>query len=125
MFGHLPATPRHAIRTGSWLAREALTNAAGVKRYAAAFCVIALALSLAPVGADVARTAHTPRPAHTARPPDLPHTRSVPYPRLAWPLEISGSQYSPVAWADIAPRKVGHVVQAHPAFRLSCRPIAV
>jgi membrane-bound lytic murein transglycosylase A len=103
------------------LAREALTNAAGVKRYAAAFCAIALALLLAPVVADAARIAH---PAHSARPPDLPRPRLIPYPRLAWPLEISGSQYSPVAWADIAGWSDDDHLQAYKAFRVSCKPIA-
>jgi membrane-bound lytic murein transglycosylase A len=102
------------------LAREALTNAAGVKRYAAAFCVIALALSVAPFVADAARFSHTAR----APRPDLPHPRSVPYPILAWPLEISGSQYSPVAWADIAGWSDDDHLQAYKAFRLSCKPIA-
>ncbi|MEA2916109.1 MAG: rane-bound lytic murein transglycosylase [Bradyrhizobium sp.] len=102
------------------MAREALTNAAGVKRYAAAFCVIALVWSLVPFVADAARVA---RPAHTPR-PDLPQPRHVPYPRLALPLEISGSQYSPVAWADIAGWKDDDHLQAYKAFRVSCKPIA-
>src|SRR6202043_3831551 len=120
MFGHLPATRRHAIRTGSWLAREALTNAGGVKRYAAASCVIALVWSLVPLVAGAARVA---RPAHTPR-PDLPQPRHVPYPRLASPLEISGSQYSPVAWRDIAGWNDDDHLQAYKAFRVSCKPIA-
>jgi membrane-bound lytic murein transglycosylase A len=37
--------------------------------------------------------------------------RQLPYPRLEWPLQISGGQYAPVAWA-------------YKAFRLSCRPIS-
>jgi membrane-bound lytic murein transglycosylase A len=102
------------------LAREALTNAAGVKRYAAAFCGLALALSLGPFVADAARIAHTAR----APRPDLPQPRLVPYPRLAWPLEISGSQYSPVAWADIAGWNDDDHLQAYKAFRTSCKPIA-
>src|SRR5665647_813500 len=93
MFGHSPATRLHAIRTGSWLAREALTNARGIRRYAAAFCVIALAMSLAPLAAIAARKLH---PAHTTERAQ----RHLPYPRLEWPLQISGSQYAPVAWAD-------------------------
>src|SRR5882724_10311000 len=100
MFGHLLATARHAIRTGSWLVREAPTNARGIRRYAAAVCAIAVALSLAPL---VARTTHAPRSAaHIQRSPYLPPSRPVPYPRLAWPIEVSGGQYAPVAWADIA-----------------------
>src|ERR1700736_3021167 len=120
MFGHLLATPPHAIRTGSWLAREALTNARGIRRYAAAFCVVAAALSTAPLAAHGARGTHT---SHSAR-PHLPNPRLVPYPRLAWPLEISGSQYAPVAWADIAGWSEDDHLAAYKAFRTSCKPIA-
>jgi membrane-bound lytic murein transglycosylase A len=105
------------------LAREALTNAAGVKQYAAAFCVIALALSLAPFVAAAARISRAAHTAHVPR-PDLPQPRHLPYPRLAWPLEISGSQYSPVAWADIAGWNDDDHLQAYKAFRASCKPIA-
>jgi membrane-bound lytic murein transglycosylase A len=48
----------------------------------------------------------------------------VPYPRLAWPLQISGSQYAPVSWADIAGWSQDDHLQAYKAFRLSCKPIA-
>src|ERR1700694_5614008 len=100
MFGHSPATPPHAIRTGSWLAREALTDARSIRRNAAALCVIALALSLASFSAIAARVVRPHAPSPAAR-PHLPSPRIIPYPRLAWPLEISGSQYAPVAWAGI------------------------
>src|SRR6202165_3843169 len=120
MFGHLPATLPHAIRTGSWLAPEALTNARGLRRYAAACCGIAVALSLAPLAAHAARGTHA---SHSAR-SHLPSSRPVPYPRLAWPLQISGSQYAPVAWADIAGWSQDDHLQAYKAFRLSCKPIA-
>jgi membrane-bound lytic murein transglycosylase A len=56
--------------------------------------------------------------------PHLPHSRPVPYPRLAWPLQISGSQYIPVPWADIAGWSEDDHLQAYRAFRLSCRPIS-
>src|ERR1700733_4869398 len=113
MFGHLPATSRHAIRTGSWLAREALTNARG-RPYAGAFCVIAV-LSLAPLVAFAARHARSSPP---------PSSRMVPYPRLAWPLEISGSQYAPVTWADIPGWNDDDHLQAYKAFRTSCKSIS-
>src|SRR5437868_6996564 len=122
MFGHLPATSPHAIRTGSWLAREALTDARHLRRTAAACCVIAVALATASFAAIAARTAHT-RIVHNAR-PHLPAARHIPYPRLAWPLEISGSQYIPVAWTDIAGWSEDDHLQAYKAFRGSCRPIA-
>jgi membrane-bound lytic murein transglycosylase A len=100
------------------LAREALTNTPGSRRYAAAFCVVALALSLAPFAAIAARKLH---PAHTT---ESAH-RHLPYPSLEWPLQISGSQYSPVAWTDIAGWKDDDHLLAYKAFRLSCRPISV
>jgi len=99
------------------LAREAFTNARGVKRYAIAFCVIALVLSLAPLAAIAARKM---RPAHTS---EQAH-RHLPYPPLEWPLQISGSQYAPVAWADIAGWNDDDHLQAYKAFRISCKPIS-
>ncbi|MGZ5877457.1 MAG: murein transglycosylase A [Bradyrhizobium sp.] len=102
------------------MAREALTNARGIKLYATTFFVIAVALALAPFAADAARNA---RMAHIAR-PVLPHPRLVPYPRLAWPLEINGSQYIPAAWADIGGWNEDDHLQAYKAFRASCKPIA-
>src|SRR6202521_602073 len=114
MSGPLPATLLHAIRTGSWLAREALTDARGLGRYADAFCAIAIALWLAPFAAHAARS-HLPNPG--ARP-------HLPYPRLAFPLAISGSQYAPVGWADIPGWSEDDHLLAYTAFRASCRPIS-
>jgi len=76
--------------------------------------VIAAALSLAPVAANAARTTR----------PHPPSARPVPYPRLTSPLEISGSQYMPVAWADIAGWRGDDHLQAYKAFRTSCKPIS-
>ena len=106
------------------MAREALTNARGIGHYAAAVCGIAVALSLACIAA--ADAARHPRTAHAARisHPDLPRPRLVPYPPLAWPLEINGSQYTPVAWADLAGWSDDDHLQAYKAFRLSCKPIS-
>jgi membrane-bound lytic murein transglycosylase A len=73
-------------------------------------------LSLAPSTAYAGRGAYPPRHAHSVRP--------VPYPRLDWPLEISGSQYAPVAWADIVGWTEDDHLRAYQAFRLSCRPIS-
>lgn len=102
------------------MAREALTNARGIKLYATGFFVIAVALALASFAADAARNA---RIARIAR-PDLPHPRLIPYPRLALPLEINGSQYIPATWADIAGWNEDDHLQAYKAFRASCKPIA-
>jgi membrane-bound lytic murein transglycosylase A len=84
--------------------------------------VIALALSLAPL-ADAARYQRSARTAHGARPP-VPAARPIPYPLLDWPLEISGSQYIPVAWADIAGWRDDDHLAAYKAFRVSCKPIS-
>src|SRR4051794_12074979 len=100
MFGHLPATLPRAIRTGSWLAREARTKAPGSGRIAAARWTIAAALWLIPFTAEAARL-------------------HVPYPPLVWPMEITGSQYEPVAWADIAGWNQDDHLQALSAFRAS------
>src|SRR6266568_8353 len=105
MSGPSPATLLHAIRTGSWLVREALTDARGLRRYAATLYVIAIALSLASVAAHAAR-------------------RHLPYPSLTTPLEISGSQYTPVGWADIPGWSEDDQLQAYKAFRISCKPIS-
>jgi membrane-bound lytic murein transglycosylase A len=48
----------------------------------------------------------------------------IPYPQLPLPLQISGSQYSPVAWADIPGWNEDDHLQAYKAFRTSCTPIA-
>jgi membrane-bound lytic murein transglycosylase A len=81
--------------------------------------VIAAALLLAPVIAHAVRV-------HAARtaPPDLPHPRAVPYPQLAWPVEISSGQYAPVAWAEIAGWAEDDHLAAYKAFRVSCKSIA-
>jgi membrane-bound lytic murein transglycosylase A len=81
--------------------------------------VIAAALSLAPVIAYAVRV-HAARTAH----PDLPHPRAIPYPQLASPLEISGGQYAPVAWAEIAGWAEDDHLAAYRAFRVSCKSIA-
>ena len=87
-------------------------------RRLAAGPVIAVALSLAPQDAYAVRAKHS---AHRAA---EPAPRQVPYPTLDLPLEISGSQYSPLAWADIAGWSDDDHLAAYGAFRTSCRPIA-
>src|SRR5882724_6514944 len=116
MSGHSPATRALAIRTGSWLAPEARPD---TRRLAGlAVGVIALALSIAPLDAFAAR--HS-RP-HKYSPPAP--ARHLPYPQLELPLQISGSQYSPVAWSDIAGWGDDDHLAAYNAFRVSCKPIA-
>jgi membrane-bound lytic murein transglycosylase A len=48
----------------------------------------------------------------------------IPYPRLPLPLEISGSQYVPVAWAEIPGWNDDDHLAAYRAFRTSCQSIA-
>jgi membrane-bound lytic murein transglycosylase A len=78
--------------------------------------VIAVALSLASGNALAARSV---RP----RLSTPPVHRQLPYPKLEWPFEISGSQYAPVAWADISGWREDDQLSAYRAFRLSCTPI--
>src|ERR1700694_2957116 len=120
MFGHSPATRHHAIRTGSWLAPEALTDPSRVRRPAAALCVIAIALTLTPLAASAARKASTSHGAHS----HPPAARALPYPRLEWPVEIRGSQYAPLAWTDVAGWSGDDHLLAYKAFRVSCTSIA-
>lgn len=42
----------------------------------------------------------------------------------SWPLEIIGTQYAPVAWADVAGWSEDDHLQAFGAFRASCKSIA-
>jgi membrane-bound lytic murein transglycosylase A len=62
-----------------------------------------------------------PAVSHRARPRSI---RAIPYPRLEWPLEISGGQYQPVAWRDIAGWSADDHLQAYKAFRVSCKSIS-
>jgi len=99
------------------LGREALTDARRLRRFAAAFCVIAFALSLVPFAATAARKLYHARTAPAAQ-------RQLPYPLLEWPLQISGSQYAPVGFGDIAGWSDDDHLQAYKAFRLSCKAIS-
>src|SRR5215212_683296 len=116
MYGHSPATRVLAIRTGSWLAPEARPDA---RRLAGlAFGAIALACSLAPVDCLAARHGRSPKASHP------PPVRALPYPELELPFQISGGQYTPVAWAEIAGWSEDDHLAAYKAFRVSCRPIS-
>jgi membrane-bound lytic murein transglycosylase A len=63
-------------------------------------------LSLIPIAAAGARPHH-----HSPR-------------QLVWPLTISGSQYGPIAWADVAGWKEDDQLAAYKAFRVSCQVIS-
>ncbi|MGB9115087.1 MAG: MltA domain-containing protein [Bradyrhizobium sp.] len=94
-----------------------------MRRLAAAFFVIAIVLSLAPFAANAARKAYAQRATRSAH-SHLPNAHPVPYPRLEWPLEISGGQYAPLAWSDVAGWSADDHLQAYKAFRTSCASIA-
>jgi membrane-bound lytic murein transglycosylase A len=82
------------------LAPAAFNNASGAGRLAA-LCVIAAAWL------------------------PVPATARVSHLHPSWPFEITGSQYAPVAWADIAGWSEDDHLQAFKAFRASCNPISV
>ena len=98
------------------MARAAVTELKRFRRHAAAFCAIAAVLSL------VTLTTLNARRSHHAEPPAARH---LPYPQLDLPLEIAGSQYSPLAWSEIAGWKDDDHLAAFQAFRSSCKPITV
>ena len=80
--------------------------------------MIALACALAPVDALAARYVRSQKPSHP------PSVRHLPYPELELPFQISGGQYAPVAWAEIAGWSEDDHLAAYKAFRVSCRPIS-
>src|SRR5947207_456387 len=127
MSGHSPATRALAIRTGSWLAPEAPANTRSLAGFVAGFvarralAAFAIALSLAPLDTFAARHARS----HVHLPQSRPApARLLPYPNLETPLQISGSQYAPVAWSDIAGWREDDHLAAYKAFRVSCKPIS-
>lgn len=80
--------------------------------------VIAIALLLAPLDADAARHTRYTRSHQTSS------SRPLPYPYLDLPLQISGSQYEPLAWSDIPGWNDDDHLAAYKTFRASCKPIA-
>jgi membrane-bound lytic murein transglycosylase A len=76
--------------------------------------VIAAVLSLVSLTTLYARRSHQAEPA----------VRHLPYPQLDLPIEIAGSQYSPLVWSDIPSWKEDDHLAAFQAFRSSCKPIA-
>ena len=102
------------------MALEALTDARALRRCCAACCVIALGLLSAAFADEAARQAQRRHFAIGG----AGAKRQLPYPRLVFPFEISGSQYAPVAWTDIAGWREDDHLAAYKAFRTSCKPIA-
>jgi len=103
------------------LVLEALTDRRRLTRYAAAACLAVASLS---VLSFVIQAARGSRAHHKeiSRPKDMPQ-RQLPYPELDFPLEISNSQYVPLAWADVSGWNEDDHLAAYRAFRTSCRPI--
>jgi membrane-bound lytic murein transglycosylase A len=101
------------------LAPEALNSTRSLAGFAFAVTALALALSGAPSDAFAVRHARSHLPS-----PRQPHARPLPYPQLEWPLQISGSQYAPLAWSQIAGWNDDDHLAAYRAFRASCKPIA-
>ena len=83
-----------------------------------AFGVTALALSLVALDALAARYSRSHQQSHSSS------GRHLPYPQLEWPLQISGGQYAPVAWSDIAGWRDDDHLAAYKTFRTSCKPIS-
>jgi membrane-bound lytic murein transglycosylase A len=83
--------------------------------------VTAGVLSLLPLAELAARTYRSrTAPAH----PLTITPRAIPYPQRELPLEISNSQYFPLAWSDIPGWGEDDHLAAFQTFRASCRPIA-
>ncbi len=81
-----------------------------------------MALSVFSLGAEASRRHHH---AHRGPEAEIIPVRHLPYPRLAFPLEIAGAQYLPLAWSDVAGWSEDDHFAAYRAFRASCRSIAV
>jgi peptidoglycan lytic transglycosylase A len=56
----------------------------------------------------------------------IPHVaeRRLPYPGLDMPIEISGSQYMPLAWSNVSGWSDDDQLAAYQTFRASCKSIA-
>jgi membrane-bound lytic murein transglycosylase A len=103
------------------LAREAPTNVKRLKRAIAVLCVAAVAQAMMPF---VVLAARGWRSHHSAAPPvPKPAERTLPYPALDLPFEISGSQYFPVSWSDVPGWNDDDQLAAFQTFRASCKPI--
>lgn len=97
---------------------EARTDASRHGRLTLACCALALLLPVEAIAAHSRSAAQ--RAIHAAS----QHARQLPYPRLELPLQISGSQYEPLAWSDVAGWADDDHLAAYRTFRTSCRPIA-
>ncbi len=106
------------------MALEAPTKVKRLKRIIAVLCVAAVAQAMMPFVVLAARGWRS----HHAAPPKSAETRSaertLPYPLLDLPFEISGGQYFPLAWSDVPGWNDDDQLAAYQTFRASCKPIA-
>jgi len=101
------------------LAREARIDIRRLKQCIAvlsAAAVLQLLLPFVVLAAHRWRSRSGPSP-HLAE-------RNLPYPRLDMPIEISGSQYVPLAWSDVPGWNDDDQLAAFQTFRASCKSIA-
>ncbi|MGY4574883.1 murein transglycosylase A [Bradyrhizobium sp. USDA 3256] len=98
------------------MALEALTKHLSYGRLAVACCALAVLCSTAAIAARYRSSRHPP-PRHE-------HSHPIPYPNLEMPLQVSGSQYEPLAWPNVAGWRDDDHLAAYKAFRTSCKPIA-
>ena len=104
------------------MAREAPTKIKNLRRLIAVLCVAAVVQAMMPF---VVLAARGWRSHHTTAPlPPKPAERTLPYPSLELPFEISGSQYFPVAWSEVPGWNDDDQLAAYQTFRTSCKPIA-
>ncbi|MGY4317154.1 murein transglycosylase A [Bradyrhizobium sp. JR3.5] len=97
------------------MALEALTKHLSYGRLAIACCALAVVCSTAAIAARYRSSRHA-APRHE-------HTHPIPYPNLELPLQVSGSQYEPLAWANVSGWSDDDHLAAYRAFRTSCKPI--
>ncbi|MGY3531547.1 murein transglycosylase A [Bradyrhizobium embrapense] len=98
------------------MALEALTKHLSYGRLAIACCALAVVCSTAAIAARYRSSRHAA--------PRLQQSHPIPYPDLELPLQVSGSQYEPLAWADVTGWSEDDHLAAYRAFRTSCKPIA-
>ncbi|MGF6428731.1 murein transglycosylase A [Bradyrhizobium elkanii] len=98
------------------MALEALTKRLSYGRLAVACCALAVLCSTAAIAARYRSSRHPP-PRHE-------HSHPIPYPNLEMPLQVSGSQYEPLVWSNVAGWSDDDHLAAYKAFRTSCKPIA-
>jgi membrane-bound lytic murein transglycosylase A len=89
-------------------------SASRLRYSVAALGIVVAAIALSPFAAEAVRSARSHPPA----------ARHLPYPHLAWPIEITGSQYIPLAWTDVPSWSEDDHLAAYKTFRASCKPIA-